>query len=422
MKKKITALLALSLAAVMLLPGCRQGSSRSSESEVSASTVDSVEKPQPTQATTAPAVTAPATFDTPPSTEATQPQPPTDAVDDSKITYNTYEIKRSIDEIDATLDNLLDYHGYSGVVYVKFGNDYEALRERGVANKGAHINNSLHTCVYSGELTHLITAVAMMQLKEKNGLDFDTAIDKYFPGCAYAGEVTIEQLLTESSGIPDYVYSDPASGEMKLLSADLADKVSGEATAAENEKAVLDWILAQNRSPVNAFSPSNSNFFLLGKIIEKESGKTYEDYINDNIFRPLYMTKSGFKSDESTSKPYTGTEETQKLLYEGVGYSALGWVTNVSDIIKLQDGLMTGSIVSETSFKELFSDYGSGYGCGVSVSGIRVTAVGSVDAYKARFSFTTNNNQIFIALTNDSGSDPDEIHRLFRDYLVKFRN
>ena len=176
------------------------------------------------------------------------------------------------------------------------------------------------------------------------------------------------------------------------------------------------------RYSVNAFSPSNSNFFLLGKIIEKESGKTYEDYINDNIFRPLYMTKSGFKSDESTSKPYTGTEETQKLLYEGVGYSALGWVTNVSDIIKLQDGLMTGSIVSETSFKELFSDYGSGYGCGVSVSGIRVTAVGSVDAYKARFSFTTNNNQIFIALTNDSGSDPDEIHRLFRDYLVKFRN
>ena len=158
------------------------------------------------------------------------------------------------------------------------------------------------------------------------------------------------------------------------------------------------------------------------EIIAKESKTSYEDYVSQHIFTPLHMTKSCFVSDENTSIPYTGTEQSAKLLCGGVGYSSLGMITNVSNLLELIDGLMTNSIISEATFKKLFTDYGGGYGYGVYVSGIRATGIGGIDAFSAKMSFTTNNNQIYVALSNDSESNPDKIHTLFRDYLMKFRN
>ena len=411
MNKPIKAALCVILSALFLLSGCNSGKKEKSESSDSKSTSDSASvKPKATEPVAATAATAPATQDSP-------------RINDEEITYNSYEIKKNVDEIDSTLDNLLSYHNFNGAVYVKFGNDYEAVRERGTANTGAHISNSIHTSVYAGELTHFITAVAVMKLTEEKKLDLQTTIDKYFPNCSYAKDVTVEQLLTMKSGIPDYVV-DKGGKNMKTLVPELESKVSEANGADKNKQAVLNRILSSVRNTTNgnAFSFSNSNYYLLGEIIAKESGTSYEEYVKDKIFQPIYMTKSGFAADESTARPYTGTEQSGKLLYPGVGYSALGFVTDVSDLLKLIDGLMTNTLVSEASFKRLFTDYGNGYGYGTYVSGIRATCIGSIDAYSAKLSFTTNNNQIYVALSNESSSDPDEIHRLFREYLVKFRN
>ena len=218
--------------------------------------------------------------------------------------------------------------------------------------------------------------------------------------------------------------NDVPEAMMELLDGYTAQIAELENGAEKNKQAVLNWILSQPRETSHgiSFDFSNSNYFLLGEIIAKESKTSYEDYVSQHIFTPLHMTKSCFVSDENTSIPYTGTEQSAKLLCGGVGYSSLGMITNVSNLLELIDGLMTNSIISEATFKKLFTDYGGGYGYGVYVSGIRATGIGGIDAFSAKMSFTTNNNQIYVALSNDSESNPDKIHTLFRDYLMKFRN
>ncbi len=412
MFKSIKAVLCVALSAAFALTGCNGGNSQKSESSEtsSASSSSSDGKTQTSQAETVPTEPVPATPDS------------REPVDDENITYNSYEIKKNLDEIEATLDELLEDNGYNGVVYVKFGNDFEKTRAFGSANMGAHIRNSIHTKMYVGELTQFVTALAVMKLVEDNNLNLQTTIDKYFPKCPYAKDVTIEQLLTMKSAIPDYVVSE--DGKLKTLVPQLEKLVSEENGAEKNKQAVLNWILSQPRETSHgiSFDFSNSNYFLLGEIIAKESKTSYEDYVSQHIFTPLHMTKSCFVSDENTSIPYTGTEQSAKLLCGGVGYSSLGMITNVSNLLELIDGLMTNSIISEATFKKLFTDYGGGYGYGVYVSGIRATGIGGIDAFSAKMSFTTNNNQIYVALSNDSESNPDKIHTLFRDYLMKFRN
>lgn len=411
MLKSVKVLLCLLLAVCSLLPGCSLFGNSANDK---ASSAADIETSNSASAVPVPPTTAPATAALTASSDSAAP------VDDSAITYNSYEIKKNIDEIDETLDHLLDYHSFSGAVYIKCGNDYEAIRERGTANQGAHIKNSIHTSVYAGELTRLVTAIAVLQLTESKGLNLQATLDGFFPDCAYAKDVTVEQLLTMTSGIPDYVEG--GASVLKSPVPELEAQLK-ETDAAHNRQAVLSWILKQQRPlTAPAFSPCNSNYFLLGEIIARVSGENYEDYISNHILRPLYMTKSGFTADESTARAYTGSESSAKMLYPGVGSGALGFVTDVSDLLKLVDGIMTNRIVSERLFQKLFTDYGSGYGYGAEVSGIRVTCSGSLDAYKAKLSFTTNNNQIYIALSNETDSSPDEIHRLFREYLVKFRN
>ena len=374
-------LLSLLLAGCCLLSGCSLFG-QSSSSEDGDSEPEKMSSGSSSNST--PGATVPATEYY--SATADTPEP----VDDSTITYNSYEIKRNIDEIDETLDNILDYHKYCGALYVKFGNDYETNRERGTANTGAHIKNSIHTSVYAGELTRLVTAIAVLQLSEEKELNLKTTkLDRYFPNCPYAKDVTVDQLLTMTSGIPDYVQE--TKGSLKEPVAAIAGKLK-ENDAVGNRNTILNWILSQQRTAsAAAYSPSNSNYYLLGEII-------------------------------ATARPYTGNENSAKMLYPGVGSSALGLVTNVSDLLRLVDSMMYNNLISQQEFQTLFTDYGNGYGYGAEVHGIRVTCIGSLDAYKTKLSFTTNNNQIFIALSNDINSSPDEIHRLLRDYLSKFRN
>ena len=406
MIKPIKSPLCLLLVSAMLFAGCSSGDSKQdSETTTEAVTETFTDYPQETMIPDIPAS-------------------PDSAIDDSKIKLNTLEIKNNLNEIESTLDNLISYHGFLGSVYAKLGNDFEYLHANGIANKGAHINNSVYTRFYTGSVTKLLTAVAVMKLSEEKKLSLDSNIDKYFPDCSYGKSVTIKQLLTMTSGIPDYVVSSEIFSSSNVVVAALSDKVNSGNSFEKNHSAILGWILSQKLtdSKTKKFSYSDSNYYLLGEIIAKASGKSYEKYIDDTVFKPLYMTKSGFVSDESTARPYVGNSKSSVLLSHGAGYSSLGFISNVSDLLKFIDGLMSYQIINKDSFNAIITDYGDGYGYGAFVNGDRVSCIGKTDAFSAKLSFTTDKSQIFVALTNNSESDPNFIHRLFRNYLVKFRN
>ena len=336
---------------------------------------------------------------------------------DSAVSYNELEIKKNINEIESAFDKLLDARHFSGSVYAKVGNDFEYIKTRGFANQGAHLDNSIYRSSYGGSLTKLFTATAVMKLAEEKKLSLNDTLDKYFAGCTYGKEVTIRQLLTMTSGIPNYVSR---KSEM-TPNAHLKGTLSGD-DYEKNKATILSWILSQPLGKVKDgnFEFSDSNYYLLGEIIGSVSQMPYETYMSEHIFKPALMNKTGFEADDATTRPYDSTPEAATLLYEGVGYSALGVITNVSDLLKFIEAFTGGTLISETSVREMMTDNGTGYGCGAFVSGDCFSCIGEIDAYSAKLSFSTDKRKIFAAMSNYKDTDTNLIHRVFRNYLVKY--
>lgn len=336
---------------------------------------------------------------------------------DSAVSYDELEIKKNINEIETAFDELLDTHHFSGSVYAKVGNDFEYIKTRGFANQGAHLDNSIYRSSYGGSLTKLFTAAAVMKLAEEKKLSLDDTLDKYFSGCAYGSKVTIRQLLTMTSGIPNYI----ARQRVIAPNDHLKDTLSGD-DYEKNKATILSWILSQPLGEVKkgTFAFSDSNYYLLGEIIGSVSQMPYETYMTEQIFKPALMNKTGFEADDATTRPYDSRPETATLLYEGVGYSALGVITNVSDLLKFIEAFTGGTLISEESVREMMNDSGTGYGCGAFVSGDCLACVGEIDAYSAKLSFSVDKQKIFAAMSNYEETDTNLIHRVFRNYLAKY--
>lgn len=132
----------------------------------------------------------------------------------------------------------------------------------------------------TGSIAKQFTAMGILQLKEKGKLSFDNTLQEFFPELPYP-DVTIRQMLTHTSGIPEYF--------------DLAVKKWDLRQVANNKDVIR--LLANEKPPV-FFKPgedvkySNTSFTLLASIIEKVSGKSWTEYITVHILRPLAMTNS----------------------------------------------------------------------------------------------------------------------------------
>ena len=404
--------LCLLLAALTI---CAAGCGTEEKKESSAAVPET--KP-PVQATTVAPTTQPAT--TVPRSATSDSVSP----DEGNVTYNGMDIKKNVNEIETTLDNLINTQKFMGSVYVKIGNDFEYIKAKGFANQGAHLDNSIYRSSYAGSLTKLFTATAVMKLAEEKKLSLDDTLDKFFSGCAYGKEVTVRQLLTMTSGIPNYLTRGDAQGSGISPVKDLAAKLNEGSSYEKNKATILNWILSQPRKAdkENTFAFSDSNYYLLGEIIGSAAQVPYETYLEEQIFKPTLMNKTGFEADETTARPYDSAEATAPLLYEAVGYSSMGVITNVSDVLKFIDALSSRQLIGEKALKEMTTDAGSGYGCGAYISGDRVSCSGEIDAYSVKLSFTLDKRLIFAAMSNYASSDPSLLHRVFSNYLSKYRN
>jgi CubicO group peptidase (beta-lactamase class C family) len=129
----------------------------------------------------------------------------------------------------------------------------------GLANIEKKVPNTPETIFRLGSITKQFTALAIMQLHDKQELQIDDPIGKYFPGTLNGDRITIQHLLTHTSGISESLDSD------------------------------LEF------APGDQLSYSNTGYNLLGKLIEKVSGLSYENYLQQYIFKPLGMNHSGYE-------------------------------------------------------------------------------------------------------------------------------
>jgi CubicO group peptidase (beta-lactamase class C family) len=179
-----------------------------------------------------------------------------------------------IRQIDSTL-KAAEAKGFSGVV--RLSRHGEVLLEEGygVANRSQNIRFTPSTVVQIGSNTKDFTAVALLQLQQKGLLNLGDPLSRFFPEApADKKDITIRQLMRHRAGFPLGFGEDfaPVTRD-QLIQTALSSKLLF--------------------TPGSRESYSNPGYSILAAIIEKVSGKTYDEYVRDNILRPLGMTHTG---------------------------------------------------------------------------------------------------------------------------------
>ena len=165
------------------------------------------------------------------------------------------------------------------------------VKAAGVREKTGNAPVTNDTVFRIASMTKSFTAMAIMKLRDEGKLSLDDPVSKYVPELANlpyptsdSQVLTIRHLLTHSEGFPE-------------------DNPWGDRQLAQSDETMRTWLRAGipfSTSPGTAFEYSNSGFALLGQIVAKASGRSYADYVRDNILKPLGMNSSTF---EMTSVP-----------------------------------------------------------------------------------------------------------------------
>jgi len=267
-----------------------------------------------------------------------------------------------------------------------------------------------------GSITKQFTAIAILQLMEQGKLSLEDEITKFIPGYptqAYA--ITIEHLLTHTSGIKSYT--------------NVPDYIRNVRTDMTPEELVNSFKnLPMEFAPGTKWNYNNSGYVLLGYIIEKITGKSYAEYLQENFFTPLGMTSTCYGSDTKIIKNraygyQNGTDGPANSDYCSMTqpYSAGAIMTTVGDLFLWHQALHSGKLVKMKTLEKAITEYklldgtGTGYGYGFFLSklqgshtiehggGIFGYLSSSVylpkeDVYVAVFSNSTAKNPEFTAL------------------------
>jgi CubicO group peptidase (beta-lactamase class C family) len=206
------------------------------------------------------------------------------------------------------------------------------------------------TPMHIGSVTKLFTALALMQLVEQGKVDLDANLRTYLPEFSIHsrfgnGDFTLRQMLTHYSGLPSDLMEDFAG--------DPAD------TRALFDSTVERSALTHLKSrPELAHSYSNLAFQLLGIVIQRVSGESYDAYIRDHIFAPLRMQHSAVLVPDAGGKwPLElTTTDPREVGYEPIGsLPAAAIVSSIDDMALFMQMLLAEGegIVSKEAFREM---------------------------------------------------------------------
>lgn len=215
-----------------------------------------------------------------------------------------------------------------------------------------------------GSITKQFTAAAILQLKDAGKLNIDEKASAYLPDVPHAGEFTLRQLLSHTSGIPDYF-------ELKN-----AEEYAKPTTFAEIMKLVADKPL--DFAPGSRASYSNTGYMILGRIIEVISHESYHQYRLEHLLKPAGMTESYIVKDEASlatmARGYrrvNGKLEPGLTIHESYSWSAGDLVSTIGDVEKWNEALASGKVLAKADYALMMTPQitaaggNTGYGLGL---------------------------------------------------------
>jgi len=333
----------------------------------------------------------------------------------------TQEQEQKVAKIDSVLNY---YHGLgilNGTVLVAEAGKVIYQKGFGYANMDTKDPLEPKSNFRLASVSKQFTAMCIMMLAEQGKLNYDDNFQKYIPELKYEG-VTIRHLLWHTSGMPDYIdfMSELYPDDESYVNDDVIKMLAKHHPEKEFE-------------PGEKYEYSNTGYVLLASIVERVSGVSFKEFVQQNIFDRIGMSSSivpfGKKDFEEMANRVYGYDRTEDgghvdndyKYYDFDVYGDGGIFSNIIDLFKWNEALYTEKLVKQETLKEAFKPYvlndGSvgDYGFGWNVSEIDSSKIvdhsGSWEGFRTHIFRDITNKHCVIILTNIGNRVATALHK-----------
>jgi CubicO group peptidase (beta-lactamase class C family) len=299
---------------------------------------------------------------------------------------------------------------FNGSVLVCKDNETVFRNGYGMANFEHDISNTTETKFRIGSITKQFTAMAIMILEEHGKLKVEDHVSEYIAGAPEVwADVTIHHLLTHTSGVPSFTSMPQYRRDMMLPQS-------------------IEQMLARFKDKSLKFAPgekheySNSGYFLLGVIIEKASGVSYEQFIGTEICEPLKLNDTGYdryrtvlKNRASGYRRLPDAIVLDAYLDMSQPYAAGSLYSTVEDLNRWDQALRRQEMISADRYEKMYTPEKNGYAYGWAVrtkSGRKaISHGGGINGFLSYILRYPEQKLCVVVLCNVLPADPGKVAR-----------
>lgn len=326
-----------------------------------------------------------------------------------------------MDQVDALMQR---YNGaVPGASLLVVSNGVPVVRRSwGMADLENHISAEPRTNFRLASVTKQFTAAAILLLREDGKLSLDDRVRKWFPSLPAAiDSVTIQHLLTHTSGIIDYEDIIPKGTTKQVHDAD-----------------VLHLLESQDSTyfrPGSKYQYSNSGYSLLALIVERASGKKFPAFLHDRIFAPLGMNNTvayeeGISTVSNRAFGYTRKDSAWVRRDQSLTSAVLGdggIYSSIDDLTRWDAALYDSRLLSDESRRLAFSPHTDTdkpdikYGFGWRITGETLWHSGETSGFRNVIVRNPARHLTVVVLTNRDNPAPYETALAIANVFTKVR-
>jgi CubicO group peptidase (beta-lactamase class C family) len=258
------------------------------------------------------------------------------------------------DRFQQVVQPYVDAQMFMGDVLVAKAGKVVFSKSYGMADLEWKVPNSSTTRFNIASMTKQFTAASILLLEDRGKLKTDDLVKKYLPDApASWDKITIYHLLTHTSGISDDAAKYEPGPPEKLVFRDVP----------------------LNFQPGEQWAYTDLGYMVLGYLLERITGQTYEEFVRQNIFSPLGMNDSGLMSfitiiPRLASGYWPGNNgiENAERWDPKIGFSAGSLYSTTEDLLRWEEGLFGGKLLTAASLRKMTTPFKSDYACGLHVN------------------------------------------------------
>lgn len=325
----------------------------------------------------------------------------------------SHSAQTSNDEFEARVVEYLNAHFYqktfNGSVLIAKEGQILFSEGFGMADIELDVPNTPKTKFRLGSITKQFTSMLIMQLQEKGLLNVNDRLTKYIPDYLDGDKITIHHLLTHTSGVPSFTGFPDYTKVM-------VQPLKPEEIIALFKNKPLEF------DPGTKYRYSNSGYILLGYILEKVSDKPYDLLLQENIFKPLGMTDSGYDWNQMIVKNRASGYAMDKGELANASYidmhiphAAGALYSTVEDLYKWDRALHTDKLLSRESMNKMFTPFLNNYAYGWNISELfgrkLISHGGGINGFVTYIARFPDDDACILVLSNLTASRTGQIYR-----------